>query len=82
MRVLFTCGGTGGHIYPAIALAQWFKARERGAEFLFVGAEGAMETTIVPAAGFALRTLRVSRLTHSMSLKAVCRNVKAAARLP
>ena len=81
MRVLLACGGTGGHIYPAVAVAQWFKAHERGAEILFVGAEGAMETKLVPAEGFQLRTVRVSSLAHNMSLKALRRNAKAMAQL-
>lgn len=81
MRILFTCGGTGGHIYPAIAVAQIFRNRERGTEILFVGAEGAMETRVVPAEGFALRTVRVSNLAHSLNPKALGKNLKSAAHL-
>ena len=81
MKVLLTCGGTGGHIYPAIAVAEVFKRRERGADILFVGAEGAMETELVPAEGFALRTIRVKSLAHAMSWKAVRRNTSSLAQL-
>ncbi|MDR1735248.1 MAG: UDP-N-acetylglucosamine--N-acetylmuramyl-(pentapeptide) pyrophosphoryl-undecaprenol N-acetylglucosamine transferase [Oscillospiraceae bacterium] len=81
MRVLFTCGGSGGHIYPAIAVAQVFRRRESSPEILFVGAEGAMETRIVPEGGFAIRTVRVSNLAHSISPKAIGKNIKSAARL-
>ena len=44
MRVLFTCGGTAGHVNPAVALAQMFQTRNSGCEVLFVGADGGMET--------------------------------------
>ena len=47
MKVLFTCGGTAGHINPAVALAGMFRQRQN-AEVLFVGADGGMETTLVP----------------------------------
>ena len=46
MNVLFTCGGTAGHINPAVALARMFRERE-GAQILFVGADGGMETRLV-----------------------------------
>lgn len=81
MKILLTCGGTGGHIYPAIAVAQLFRSRVRDAEILFVGAEGAMETRIVPSEGFQIRTVRVSNLSHSLSLQAIGKNLRSAAHL-
>ena len=53
MRVLFTCGGTAGHVNPAVALAQMFQTRNSGCEVLFVGADGGMETR--PRRGTPLR---------------------------
>ena len=50
MRVLFAGGGTGGHIYPALALARYLRRQEK-AEVLFVGTERGMEKEIVPQAG-------------------------------
>ena len=50
MKILFTCGGTAGHINPAVALARLFQERS-GAEVLFVGAKGGMEERLVPKEG-------------------------------
>lgn len=52
-------GGTGGHIFPAIAIAQAVREREPETRFLFVGAEGKMEMQKVPAAGFAIKGLPI-----------------------
>ena len=51
MKILFTCGGTAGHINPAVALARLFQERSRTAEVLFVGADGGMEERLVPQGG-------------------------------
>jgi len=78
-------GGTGGHIYPAIAIANEFRERHPHAEILFVGAEGRMEMTRVPQAGYKIVGLWISglqrRLTFSNLLfpvKLVVSYVKAA----
>ena len=52
-------GGTGGHIFPAIAIANAVREREAATQFLFVGAEGKMEMEKVPAAGFAIEGLPI-----------------------
>ena len=57
MRLLISGGGTGGHIYPALALARHIRRRDGTAEMLFVGTEKGLESKIVPAAGFALETI-------------------------
>lgn len=77
MRVIFTCGGTAGHIYPAVSVANLLRERHPKAEILFVGAEGAMETRIVPQEGYNIRTVKVSNLRHSLSPKAFAHNAKA-----
>ncbi|MBS1580577.1 MAG: undecaprenyldiphospho-muramoylpentapeptide beta-N-acetylglucosaminyltransferase [Bacteroidetes bacterium] len=59
LRVLISGGGTGGHIFPAIAIANAVKEREPGAELLFVGAEGKMEMEKVPAAGYRIESLPI-----------------------
>ena len=51
MNVIFTCGGTAGHINPAIAVANILKQRKPDCKILFIGAEGHMEEKLVPAAG-------------------------------
>ncbi|MCB9182951.1 MAG: undecaprenyldiphospho-muramoylpentapeptide beta-N-acetylglucosaminyltransferase [Flavobacteriales bacterium] len=62
-------GGTGGHIFPAIAIAQAVREREPDARFLFVGAEGKMEMQKVPAAGFAIEGLPIRGFQRGSVLK-------------
>ena len=59
LRVMISGGGTGGHIFPAIAIANAVRERDAAARFLFVGAEGKMEMEKVPAAGFAIEGLPI-----------------------
>jgi UDP-N-acetylglucosamine--N-acetylmuramyl-(pentapeptide) pyrophosphoryl-undecaprenol N-acetylglucosamine transferase len=59
LRVMISGGGTGGHIFPAVAIANAIKEREPATEFLFVGAEGKMEMEKVPAAGYKIEGLPI-----------------------
>ncbi len=59
LRILISGGGTGGHIFPAIAIANAVKEREPDARFLFVGALGKMEMEKVPAAGYEITGLPI-----------------------
>lgn len=59
MRVVMTGGGTGGHIYPAIAIADKIRRRRPDSEILFIGARRGMERELVPARGYALRLIDV-----------------------
>jgi UDP-N-acetylglucosamine--N-acetylmuramyl-(pentapeptide) pyrophosphoryl-undecaprenol N-acetylglucosamine transferase len=52
MKVIFTCGGSAGHVNPALAVAQQFEAHHPGCEILFVGAERGMEQRLVKQAGY------------------------------
>jgi UDP-N-acetylglucosamine--N-acetylmuramyl-(pentapeptide) pyrophosphoryl-undecaprenol N-acetylglucosamine transferase len=61
-RYLITGGGTAGHVYPGLALAEGIKRREPDARFLFVGARNGAEERIVPGRGYELRTLAVKGL--------------------
>jgi len=65
MKILIGGGGTGGHIYPALALARHATARNSGSEVLFVGTEKGLENKIVPAAGFPLVTIPVRGFQRS-----------------
>lgn len=65
MKVLFTGGGTGGHVYPAIALADALGAR---AEVRFIGTADRLEAQIVPAAGYSLTTISSRPLSRNISL--------------
>ncbi len=67
-KFIISGGGTGGHIYPAIAIADEIKRREPNAEFLFVGAEDKMEMQKVPAAGYEIKGLWISGLSRKLSL--------------
>ena len=77
MNVIFTCGGTGGHINPAIAVANMIKERNPGCNILFIGAKGHMEEQLVPKAGYALKCLPGSGLSRGKSLTSLKKNVKA-----
>ena len=77
MNVIFTCGGTGGHINPAIAVANLIKERNPGCNILFIGAKGHMEEQLVPKAGYRLECLPGSGLSRGKNLAAVKKNIKA-----
>ncbi|ADG40016.1 MULTISPECIES: undecaprenyldiphospho-muramoylpentapeptide beta-N-acetylglucosaminyltransferase [Leuconostoc] len=68
MRVILSGGGTGGHIYPALALAEVIKQHEPEAEFLYVGSERGVESHIVPATGMDFEQLTVQGFKRSLSL--------------
>jgi UDP-N-acetylglucosamine--N-acetylmuramyl-(pentapeptide) pyrophosphoryl-undecaprenol N-acetylglucosamine transferase len=78
MRVLMTGGGTAGHINPALAIAAKIKKENPDAEILFVGAEGRMETRLVPEAGYPIKTIKVEGFQRRPSLKNIGRNLSAA----
>lgn len=77
MNVIFTCGGTGGHINPAIAVANILRERHPDCKILFIGAKGHMEEKLVPQAGYELVCLPGSGLSRSMSLAGIRKNIKA-----
>ena len=77
MKVVFTCGGTGGHINPALAVAKLLRERKPDAEILFVGAEDGMETDLVPREGFRIETVKISNYLRSLKPAAMWHNAKA-----
>ena len=77
MNVIFTCGGTGGHINPAIAVANMMKERHPECNILFIGAKGHMEEQLVPKAGYRLECLPGSGLSRGKNLAALKKNAKA-----
>lgn len=69
MRIMISGGGTGGHIFPALAIAEALRRRVPGVEILFVGAKGRMEMEKVPAAGYKIEGLWISGLDRQKILK-------------
>jgi len=68
-KIILSGGGTGGHIYPAIAIANELKRRFPDAEFLFVGALGRMEMEKVPQAGYKIQGLWISGIQRKFTLR-------------
>ncbi|MBR6120405.1 MAG: UDP-N-acetylglucosamine--N-acetylmuramyl-(pentapeptide) pyrophosphoryl-undecaprenol N-acetylglucosamine transferase [Oscillospiraceae bacterium] len=77
MNVIFTCGGTAGHINPAIAVADLLRARKPETNILFVGVQDEMETKLVPRAGYRLETLNVYSYRRKLTPKAIWHNIVA-----
>ena len=71
MKVIVSGGGTGGHIFPAISIANEIKAKCPDAEILFIGAEGRMEMQRVPAAGYKIEGLPIAGFDRKNLLKNV-----------
>ncbi|MFM7596453.1 MAG: undecaprenyldiphospho-muramoylpentapeptide beta-N-acetylglucosaminyltransferase [Flavobacteriales bacterium] len=68
-RIIISGGGTGGHIYPAIAIAEALKTQHPGIDILFVGAHGKMEMEKVPQAGFPIKGLKIAGFNRKNLLK-------------
>ena len=80
-RIILSGGGTGGHIFPAVSIADRFRARHPDAEILFVGAEGRMEMTRVPEAGYRIIGLPIAGIQRSLSMSNLAVPFKLAASL-
>jgi UDP-N-acetylglucosamine--N-acetylmuramyl-(pentapeptide) pyrophosphoryl-undecaprenol N-acetylglucosamine transferase len=78
LKVIISGGGTGGHIYPAVAVAQALQKRMPNVEILFVGANDRMEMEKVPKAGYKIIGLWISGLQRSLSIKNTLFPVKVA----
>ncbi|MBR5513003.1 MAG: undecaprenyldiphospho-muramoylpentapeptide beta-N-acetylglucosaminyltransferase [Ruminococcus sp.] len=81
MKVLISCGGTGGHINPGLAIADIIKSEYPDAEFLFAGTPNGMESKLVPQAGYKIEPIKVAGFQRSLSLENIGRNAKAVAYL-
>lgn len=68
MRVIMTGGGTGGHIYPAIAIADRIMMRTNGSEIIFVGTKKGLESDLVPKHGYPLKFIEVSGINRKRML--------------
>lgn len=81
MRFLFTCGGTGGHINPAVAAAQRLKALMPDCQVLFVGTADNMEMDLVPREGFPIKAIPAGNLHRSMQPRELAHNLRSGALL-
>src|SRR5688500_20329420 len=75
-RLIISGGGTGGHIFPAVAIANEFRFRYPNSEILFVGAQGRMEMTRVPEAGYKIVGLWISGVQRKLTLSNLVLSVK------
>lgn len=71
MRILFTGGGTAGHVNPAIAVANHIKEQEPDSEFLFIGTESGMESNLVPKQGYKIEFIKIHGFRRKLSLQNV-----------
>lgn len=81
MKVLFTGGGTAGHINPALAAAGYLQKKEPDVEILYVGNKGGMEERLVPQAGYEIRTVHISGFQRKLTPKNLVRNAQTVIRM-
>ena len=77
MRIVMCGGGTGGHVNPAISIADTIKKRYPDAEISFIGTEKGIEHVLVPKAGYDISFVKVRGFKRSLSLKNIDAAVKA-----
>ena len=75
MRFVLTCGGTAGHINPALAIAGRLRELMPDCEILFIGAEGKMEMELVPREGYKIEALKITNISRGHSLEALRHNL-------
>jgi UDP-N-acetylglucosamine:LPS N-acetylglucosamine transferase len=75
MRFVFTCGGTAGHINPAIAVAGRLREAMPDAQFLFIGAKDRMEADLVPRAGYELKTVKITNIRRGFKPEDISHNL-------
>ena len=76
MKIIFAAGGTGGHINPALSAAGEVQRRYPDAEILFIGTADHMEARLVPAAGFAFKTIEIAGFQRKPTPKNIIKNIK------
>jgi len=74
MKAIISGGGSGGHIFPAVAIANAIKRKWNDADILFIGAEGRMEMEKVPAAGYEIKGLPIAGLQRKITLENILKN--------
>lgn len=69
MKVIISGGGTGGHIYPALAIAEGLKKSYKNIDILYIGTKNSLESELVPASGLKFKTIRVKSLPRKINMK-------------
>ena len=77
MRILFACGGTGGHINPALAVANYIRSQQPDAVIRFAGNPNGMEARLVPKAGFDFVPFKAMGIQRRLTPYNIYRNVKS-----
>ncbi len=77
MKILFACGGTAGHINPALSVADSLCSRYPGTEVLFAGNPGGMEAKLIPKAGYPFAPIEIAGIQRKLSGENIRRNVRA-----
>ncbi len=75
MKIVFAGGGTAGHINPALAIAGFIRNKDKKTEILFIGNKGGMEETLVPKAGFEIKSITISGFQRKLTPAALKQNV-------
>lgn len=81
VKILFAAGGTGGHVNPALSIAQEIRSRYPDAEILFIGTKDKLEATLVPKAGFDFKTITISGFQRSFAPSDILYNLRTIKRL-
>ena len=76
MRIVFTCGGTAGHINPAVSIANNIKKLHPDAQILFIGAEGNMEMELVPLEGYDIKGITITNISRGHRLEDIRHNAE------
>lgn len=82
VKVIFTCGGSAGHVNPALAVAQQFEEHHPGCEIMFIGADRGLEQRLVSQAGYPIRTVKVSTFERQLSWRVLKHNIASAIKVP
>ena len=75
MKIILSGGGTGGHIYPAITIANNIKVLRPDAEIIFVGTKDGLENRIIPRYGYALKYINVAGFQRKLNFSTVVSSV-------
>jgi len=77
MKLIVCGGGTGGHIYPALAIADYFKSKDENTEILYIGGKNGIENKIVPSYGYRFETIDIKGFQRKISFENMKRAFKS-----